>query len=152
MNGAERDPRLVFRMEVADAALAEDGIGIPDTELKPVMPVLRIINQFLDEKVGKALKEKDTLKALEALGDLRVVLSNLCETGHNYQSMLAIIDDALAQARKMMRDSLIRDCLDPATPAERVEEIKEALIDIAQHGGWPNWREELDDAIWERAC
>jgi hypothetical protein len=155
MNGAERDPHFVFRNAVADAAMHEDGIGTRGLEpiLCTDMPVLRLINEFMNEKVAKALyEERDPLKAFRALADLRVVLDHLISVGRNYQSMLAVVDDALRRSVEMMRTHLVTKYLDPSVPEAEASEINAMLCYIIANGGWPgDWRSEYEDMVWAAA-
>jgi hypothetical protein len=134
--------------------LAEGGRGEP--VLRTEMPVLRVINEFMDEKVAKALKD-DPLKAFRAMADLCAVLSALVKVGYPYQSMLDVADDTLTHVAKMMKASLLRDYLD--APEERAAELHEMLLDLAAGGYWDSLRDDLDDELWrremgqrERAC
>ena len=149
MTKAERDPHLVFRVKVSDAALAEEGIGIPEYELRPQMAVMRLVNTFMDEKLRGALNEGDPLRAFQELGALRVVLGDMVAMGRKeFKSMLAIADDALDGAVKMMKDHLLKKYLD--APEERAAELHEALLDLAAGGYWDSLREDLDDELWRR--
>ena len=146
MPGAELDPKLRFRLEISDAALHEKGFDIGESR-----PVLRIINEFMDEKIGRALKERDTLRAFEAMRDLRIVLADLVAMGRkDFEPLLATADDALDRAVKLLREHLVKKYLDSNTPAEEAAEINKTLVYIIEHGGWDNWRKEFDDAVWAR--
>jgi hypothetical protein len=141
-----------FRWAMQNAAemqwLSEQGRGAP-----PPPPILSIVREFMDEKIGRALKERDPLRAFRAMADLRVVLSDLVAVGHKeFASLLAIADDGLARAIKMMRDHLVKRYLDPETPEEMAAEINEMLCCIIANGHWPNWAEEYDDAVCEHAA
>jgi hypothetical protein len=138
-----------FHTEVFNASMHEKGFHVTRTEPRPVM---KIVTEFMDEKIARALyEEKDPFKAFEAMGELREVLSSLVKTGRpEFKTMLAIADDALVCAIKLIRDHLVKKYLDSATPEERAEEIKEMLIEIISRGAWPNWQEEYDDAVWAR--
>jgi hypothetical protein len=147
MTSAELDPKLRFRMEVHDAALHEKGFDVGESR-----PVLRIINEFMDEKIAKALKERDPLRAFEAMRDLRIVLSDLVKMGRkSFEPLLATADDGLDRAVKLMRDHLVNKYLDPDTPEEEAAQINETLVYIIEHGGWDNWRKEYNDMIWAHA-
>jgi hypothetical protein len=136
--------------------LSESGQGEP--VLRTEMPVLRVINEFMDEKIGRALKERDTTRAFEAMRDLRVVLHALVQVGYPYQSMLDIADDTLDRAAKMVKAHLLQNYLD--TPSEeRAIELHAMLMDLAVAGYWPSLLQDMDDELWrretgqrERAC
>jgi hypothetical protein len=139
-----------FRTAVANAAeqewLSEKGRCAP-----PPRPPLALIKEFMEEKLARAAWERDWRQAIEALGDLRMTLDILVSVGHQeFAGLLKEADAGLWSIIKLLRDSLVRDFLNPATPPERAEEIKAGLIDLAEHGGWQNWREDLDNMIWER--
>jgi hypothetical protein len=114
------------------------------------MPLLRVVHDYIDTKIATALyEEKDPLKALRALADLRVVLSDLVAVGRkDFERLLAITDDALDRVVKLVRDHLVKRYLDPATPPERVAELHAGMLELAQGGYWPRLLEDLDDAVW----
>jgi hypothetical protein len=89
------------------------------------------------------------MKALRALADLRVVLSDLVAVGRkDFERLLAITDDALDGVAKLAKHYLVKAYLDPATPPERVAELHAGLIDLAENGYWPRLLEDLDEAVW----
>jgi hypothetical protein len=140
-----------FRWDVEQALtrewLAEGGKGEPLSPL--AMPTLRVINEFMDEKIGRALKERDPLRAFRAMADLHAVLSDLVKVGRNdFEPLLRIADDTMAGAVKMMRDHLVKRYLDPSLPEEMAAEINATLVEIVSRGAWPNWQQ---DAVWQGA-
>jgi hypothetical protein len=146
----ERDPNLVFRIKVADVAMHEDGIGLPPGELRPQMATLRIVHDYIDTKIATALYvEKNPMKALRALADLRVVLSDLVAVGRkDFERLLVITDDALDGVAKLAKHHLVKAYLDPATPPERVQELHAGLLELAENGYWPRLLEDLDEEVW----
>jgi hypothetical protein len=113
----------------------------------PSMPILRVIHEFMDEKIGKALKERDPLRAFQSMADLRVVLSDLIKVGYSFESMLAIADDTLDGAVKLMRDHLVKRYLDPDLPEATALEINAMLVEIIERGAWPDWEAEFGEAV-----
>jgi hypothetical protein len=170
MTGRNYSDGFKFRMAVETMATREwlDRQGASEWWLQkqegqptpPSMPILRVIHEFIDEKIAKALyQERDPLKAFRSMADLRVVLRDLIGVGYSFQSMLAIVDEGLDRAAKMMRDHLVAKYLNPATPEEDAAEINAMLVEIISRGAWPNWQEEYEDAVWasemglhERVC
>jgi|SRR6516164_693201 hypothetical protein len=127
--------------------LAEGSQGEPLWPLE--MPVLRVINEFMDEKVAKALREeRDPMKALRSMADLRAVLSALVKVGYPYQSMLDVANDTMDGAAKLVKAHLLKNYLD--APEERAARLHEMLLHLAAGGYWDSLRDDLDDELWRR--
>jgi hypothetical protein len=112
--------------------------------IEPPRPVLAILQEFFDEKIGRAIKEGNSLRAIDALGDLRLVLVDLVRVGRTeFKADLARIDFEMARIIQTCRQKLVEAFLDPATSPEAAQSISEALVEIIECGAWPNWQFEF---------
>jgi hypothetical protein len=119
--------------------------------IEPPRPVLSILQEFFDEKIGRAIKEGNSVRAVDALVDLRLVLIDLVRVGRTeFKADLARVDFEMARILRNCRQKLVERFLDPATSPEEARSISDTLVRIIQRGAWPNWQEEFNAAV-ERA-
>jgi hypothetical protein len=140
-----------FRLEVLRAA-DQEMFGIHGGAV-PMRPVLSILAEFMQEKVNRPIMEGgDCGKAVQAAYELRDVLSTLVDVGYAELAVpLETIKGRLSRLHEASRNRLMQIYLDPATPPEEAEEIKETLIDVAEHGGWDSMLEDMDNMLWDAA-
>jgi hypothetical protein len=140
-----------FRREVY-RAVDQEKFGI-QPGIAPMRPLLSILAEFAEEKVNREIREGgDYGKPVQAAYELRDVLTSLVNVGYAELAIpLETIRTRLSRLHEASRNRLMQIYLDPATPPEEADEIKELLIDVAEHGGWDSWREDLDNELWDRA-
>jgi hypothetical protein len=143
-----------FRREI-HRAIDREKFGV-QPGIAPMRSVLEILSEFMTEKVHKPIMEGgDYGKAVQAAYELRDVLDTLVHVGYAELAIpLETLTARLARLHEASLNRLLQIFLDPATPAERAEQIKADLIDIAERGGWDTWREDLqalDDEQWRWA-
>jgi hypothetical protein len=140
-----------FRREVYRAA-DQEMFGIHGNAV-PTRSVITILGEFMQEKVNRPIMEGgDCGKAVTAAYELRDVLKTLVDVGYAELAVpLETIRTRLLRLHEASRTRLMKLYLDPATPADEAEEIKETLIDVAEHGGWDTMLEDMDAMVWAAA-
>jgi hypothetical protein len=115
--------------------------------IEPPRPVLSILNEFIDEKMIRALQDRNTTRALQGLRDLRYVLRALVSVGRtDLKPILGTVEDCIARVVEMLRQQLVKDYRDPATSKEDLQIINATLVEIIECGHWPTWQEDV--ASW----
>jgi hypothetical protein len=117
--------------------------------IKPPTPILSIINDYLDEKVGRVMKH-DPWDAMRAMQELRIVLHSLVY-GVKHPEFKPLLETAEAcqqQVAEFLCQWLVKRYRDLATPEEELPEINALLVRCIEIGAWPNWKEEVDS--WGR--
>jgi hypothetical protein len=115
--------------------------------IDPPRPVLSILNEFIDEKLCRALQDHNITRALEGLRDLRYVLRALVSIGRtDLKPILGTVEDGCARFVEMMRQHLVEEYRDPTTPKEDLQIINATLVEIIECGHWPTWQEDV--ASW----
>jgi hypothetical protein len=115
------------------------------TDIERPRPVLNILNEFVHEKIGKALyMEKDYTRAACGLSELRHVLRSLVSLGHTeFKERLKELEAAMARYVETGRLKLIEAYLDPATPRKEIPMIRDTLVECIEFGAWPNWENDI---------
>jgi hypothetical protein len=137
---------LGFRLDVINSveqqnlALASRG-AVP----MPRRPVLSIVQEFVDEKIGRAVQDHDPVQVVLGLSELKVVLRGLVLIGRKeFKADIKRIDVEMVRIVRTCRKALVRAWLDPATPREDLDGIRDTLIEIIERGAWPGWKQEVE--------
>jgi hypothetical protein len=140
-----------FRTELF-RAVHQEKFGI-QYDIAPTRSVLSLLGEFMTEKVNKPIMEGgDCGKAVTAAYELRAVLTTLVSVGYAELAIpLETLSSRLSRLHEASRNRLMQLYLDPKTPPEEAEEIKETLIDVAEHGGWDSILEDMDNMLWDAA-
>jgi hypothetical protein len=117
--------------------------------MEPGRPIFEILNEFMDEKICRIVKQ-DPKNALQALHDLRRVLHGLVNGVRHpeFKPMLKIIEDTGVSIAMGWCQLLVKRYRDQATPHEELPELNALLVECIEAGAWPNWREDIDS--WGR--
>jgi hypothetical protein len=112
--------------------------------IDPPRPVFEILNEFIDEKMLRIAKQ-DRTKAFLALRDLCWVLRDLVRGVKHpeLKPLLKIVEATRAELAEVLRQQLVKDYRNPATPREDLPIINKTLVYIIECGGWPTWQEDI---------
>jgi hypothetical protein len=154
MRDGEFGPDLAFRNEVLNAVEQANRIkaykgnakryfaSLPFVE-KPARPLFVIFNEFLEEKA----RGKDPKTVMQVHVELHDLLVALIKMGRvELKPGLAQLQAAFAGLVEDMREWLIADFRNPETPREDLDLIRDTLVYMIEHGGWPTW--QTDIAQW----
>jgi hypothetical protein len=119
----------------------------------PPRPVLAILQEFFDEKVGRAIHERNFVRAVDALGDLRDVLEDFVRFSGRpeFKVNLERVNFEMARILETCRTRLVRDYLSLEMPEEELPRIHAILCEIIRRGAWPTWKQDYDKAIQAEA-
>jgi hypothetical protein len=112
-------------------------------------PILSIINDYLDEKVGRVMRQ-DPWDAFRAMRELRYVLHSLVYGVKHpeFKGLLETAETNNARIVEVLRQYLVKRYLDSDTPPDKRDEIQATLVEIIEAGFWPTWKAEVDS--WGR--
>jgi hypothetical protein len=112
--------------------------------MEPGRPIGAIINEFMDEKMLRVVKQ-DPLDALRALRDLRWTLRSLVHgvKRPELKPMLKIVEDTGVSIAMGWCQILVKRYRDPATPREELPELNALLVECIENGAWPTWQEDI---------
>jgi hypothetical protein len=113
---------------------------------------MALLVEFCEEKLCREAVKEDLPKALTALADFRTALSMLITWGHKeFKPTLEQVDAEVLFVAETCRHQLMSRYLDPKTEPERVKELHEAILDLAQTGYWPDVLADMDTMLWDAA-
>jgi hypothetical protein len=111
-------------------------------------PILSILNEFAEEKINRAARDGDSVKAMKALCELRHVLSDLVTVGHpEFKATIQKINAGMARLLRTGRTRLLQVYLDAKTSDEEARSIGATLVLIAESGAWPEFQYEFPRAV-----
>jgi hypothetical protein len=113
--------------------------------MEPGRPILAILNEFMDEKISRVMKQ-DPWDAFRALRDLRRTLESLVHgiKHPELRPVLKTIEDAQYNIAKGWCQILVKKYRDLSTPREELPELNALLVECIELGWWPTWREDID--------
>jgi hypothetical protein len=110
--------------------------------------IISVFMEFSEQKIAGALNDNNLMRAIWALGELRVVLSELLSAGRmELIPIIKMADAGIARIRAAVRTRLVRGYLDPTTSPDELQELRDGLIDLIRSGAWPNWQQDFNAAV-----
>ena len=117
------------------------------TGSKDTLPVLKLLTEFIEEKLNRTIIDTDMKFAARALRDLHAALGYLVRTGNpEFESLHQDIRAGMTKLHTTARNEIVRRFLESKDP-DQVGELSAALVKMIERGQWPNWQREFDQLI-----
>jgi hypothetical protein len=134
-------------IEQHNLAMFANGVRRTGTEPPPTK-VLEMLLEFMEQKASRAVAKEDPVRALQAIVDVDIVIGDLIRFGHaEFAPVQKKFKAGFARIVDASRQRLVKAYLSLETPEEQLPGIQATLVKLIERGGWPNWREEYDEAI-----